>query len=113
MYKICFHDLLNTSTCCPLQQGFKSLHSLCMCARVCVCVSMCIATDAGSVAQSHLTREERVRDAAEERERGRGEEKEGGVVPGEREGEQEGESSVLNPKQHGIRCCAEQAGRGI
>lgn len=28
-------------------------------------VCVCMATDAGSVAQSHLTREERVRDAAE------------------------------------------------
>lgn len=48
-----------------------------------VYVCMCMATDAGSVAQSHLTGEERVRDAAE-RERERGEEKEGGIVPGER-----------------------------
>lgn len=53
-----------------------------MCARAC----MRMATDAGSVAQSHPTREERVRDAAE-RERERGGEKEGGMVPGERERE--------------------------
>lgn len=60
---------------------------------------MCVAAaDAGSITQSHLTREERVRDAAE--------------LEGEREvkkrrrdiaSRKRGVSSVLNVKQHGIR----------
>lgn len=65
-------------------------------------VCVCVATDAGSVAQSHLTREERVRDAAE-RERERGEEKKGGMVPGGRERAKEEAGDVLNAKQHGMR----------
>lgn len=68
---LCLFDVFNTVTCCPLRQGFKCLHSLCVCARVFVHARlyMRMATDAGSVAPSHLTREEQERDAAERRER--------------------------------------------
>lgn len=68
---LCLCDVFNPVTRCPLRQGFKCLHSLCMRARVFVRARLysCMATDAGSVAPSHLTREEQERDGAERRER--------------------------------------------
>ena len=49
---------------------------VCACARVC----MCVITDAGSVVQSHLTREERVKDAAEREGKKEVKRKGGGVL---------------------------------
>lgn len=90
-------------------------HDLHVC--VCVCARACmrVATDAGSVAQSHLTREERARDAAHRerertRERERGEGGRDGARRKTRE-EKEEESSMLNAKQLGIRMVLCGAGR--
>lgn len=101
----------------------RGLNVWTVCVRACVCVRarvrMYTATDAGSVAQSHLTSEERgerccwKRAMKRERERKRGEEKERGLVPGERESKREWAVCWMPSSMVLEWCCVERAGWGI